>query len=84
VGWSVPGLIAPRNSVGKVGGILNTGNQIAGIIAPIATGYFAGPTNSFGRAFAAAAIILVIGICAYIFLLGKIEQIPEPANTVSG
>ena len=36
VGWSVPGLIAPRNSVGKVGGILNTGNQIAGVIAPIA------------------------------------------------
>lgn len=81
VGWSVPGLIAPRNSVGKVGGILNTGNQIAGIIAPIATGYFAGPTNSFGRAFAAAAIILVIGICGYIFLLGKIEQVPEPADT---
>ena len=78
VGWSVPGLIAPRNSVGKVGGILNTGNQIAGIIAPIATGYFAGPTNSFGRAFTAAAIILVIGIGAYLFLLGKIEQVPEP------
>ncbi|MBV9225323.1 MAG: MFS transporter [Acidobacteriaceae bacterium] len=83
VGWSVPGLIAPRNSVGKVGGILNTGNQIAGIIAPTATGYLAGPTNAhFGRAFAAAAIILVIGICAYIFLLGKIEQLPEPVNTV--
>jgi MFS transporter, ACS family, D-galactonate transporter len=82
VGWSVPGLIAPRNSVGKVGGILNTGNQIAGIIAPIATGYLAGPTNSFGRAFAAAAIILVLGICAYIFLLGRIEPVPEPADTV--
>ncbi len=82
VGWSVPGLIAPRNSVGKVGGILNTGNQIAGIIAPIATGYFAGPTNSFGHAFAAAAIILIIGICGYIFLLGNIEQIPEPADAV--
>ena len=82
VGWSVPGLIAPRNSVGKVGGILNTGNQIAGIIAPIATGYLAGPTNSFGRAFAAAAIILLLGICAYIFLLGRIEQIPEPTDAV--
>ncbi len=82
VGWSIPALIAPRNSVGRVGGILNTGNQIAGIIAPIATGYFAGPTNSFGRAFAAAAMILVIGICGYIFLLGRIEQIPEPADAL--
>jgi MFS transporter, ACS family, D-galactonate transporter len=77
VGWSIPSLIAPRNCTGKVGGILNFGNQIAAVVAPIATGFFAGPSNSFGRAFAAAAIILVIGICGYVFLLGPIEPIPE-------
>lgn len=80
VGWSLPSLIAPRDSVGKVGGILNFGNQLAGIAAPIATGYFAGPANSFSRAFAAAAVILVIGICGYLFLLGKIEPVPEPPH----
>ena len=58
VGWSIPSLIAPRNCTGKVGGILNFGNQIAAVVAPIATGLFAGKTNSFGRAFGAAAIIL--------------------------
>jgi MFS transporter, ACS family, D-galactonate transporter len=78
VGWSIPSLIAPRDSVGRVGGILNFGNQVAAIVAPIATGYFAGPTNSFARAFGAAAIILLAGIAGYIFLLGKIEPIPEP------
>jgi MFS family permease len=78
VGWSITSLIAPRDSVGKVAGILNFGNQLAGIIAPIATGYFAGPSNSFSRAFAAAAIILLLGICGYIFLLGKIEPVPPP------
>jgi MFS family permease len=81
VGWSVPSLIAPRDSVGKVGGILNFGNQIAGISAPIVTGYLAGPENSFSAAFAVTAIILLLGIAAYIFLLGKIEQLPEPAMT---
>jgi MFS transporter, ACS family, D-galactonate transporter len=80
VGWSIPSLIAPRNSVGRVGGILNFGNQVAAIVAPIATGYFAGPTNSFARAFGAAAIILLAGIAGYIFLLGRIEPIPEPAG----
>lgn len=80
VGWSIPSLIAPRNSVGKVGGIVNFGNQISAIVAPIATGYFAGPTNSFSRAFAAAAVILLIGIAGYLFLLGKIEPVPEPVN----
>jgi ACS family D-galactonate transporter-like MFS transporter len=77
VGWSIPSLIAPHNSVGKVGGILNFGNQIAGISAPIVTGYLAGPSNSFSSAFAVAAAILLLGIAAYIFLLGKIEAIPD-------
>ncbi len=76
VGWSITSLIAPRDSVGKVGGIINFGNQIAAIVAPIATGYLA--QKSFTAAFAAAAIILLIGICGYLFLLGRIEPVPEP------
>ncbi|MGI8960586.1 MAG: MFS transporter [Bryobacteraceae bacterium] len=80
VGWSIPSLIAPRDSVGRVGGILNFGNQLAAIVAPILTGYFAGPANSFSRAFAAAAAILLVGIGGYILLLGKIEQLPEPGG----
>jgi MFS family permease len=75
VGWSVPSLIAPRNSVGRVGGILNFGNQLSGICSPIVTGYLAGPQNSFTAAFAVAAVLLLIGIAAYVFLLGEIEPI---------
>jgi MFS transporter, ACS family, D-galactonate transporter len=78
VGWSIPSLIAPRDSVGKIAGILNFGNQLAGICSPIITGYLAGPENSFSRALAAAAVILAGGIAAYVFLLGSIEQVPEP------
>jgi MFS transporter, ACS family, D-galactonate transporter len=78
VGWSIPSLIAPRDSVGRIGGILNFGNQVAAIVAPILTGYFAGPSNSFARAFGAAAVILLAGIAGYVFLLGKIEPVPEP------
>lgn len=79
VGWSMPGLIAPRDSVGKLGGILNSGNQLAGILAPIITGYLVkGAHNSFGPAFAVTAGVLVMGIAAYVFLLGKIEPVPEP------
>ncbi len=78
VGWSLPGLIAPRDSVGKVGGILNFGNQVAGISAPIVTGYLVGQHNSFGNAFGVTAVILLVGIAAYVFLLGKVEPVPEP------
>lgn len=78
VGWSIPSLIAPRESVGTLGGILNFGNQLAGIAAPIATGYIFQATHSFFWAFAAAGVFLLIGIGGYVFLLGPMAPVPEP------
>ena len=78
VGWSIPSLIAPRESVGTLGGILNLCNQLAGIAAPVVTGYVVQATHSFSGAFIAATVFLLIGIAGYIFLLGRIESIPEP------
>ena len=82
VGWSVPALIAPGDSVGSVGGIMNLSNQISGIAAPIITGFLVSGSQSFAAAFSVAAVYLLIGIAAYIFLLGEIRTIvlpPEPA-----
>ena len=79
VGWSIPSLIAPRNSVGKLGGILNFGNQLAGICSPIVTGYLVGSGGSYSAAFAVAGALLLLGIASYIFLLGRIEQIEDAA-----
>jgi len=78
VGWSIPSFIAPRESVGRVGGIMNFATQIAAISAPVITGYFARAHN-FGGSFALAAVVLAIGIAGYILGLGKLRVIPEPA-----
>jgi MFS transporter, ACS family, D-galactonate transporter len=78
VGWSLPSLIAPRESVGTVGGIMNLCNQIAGIAAPIVTGFIVAYTRSYSAAFLAAAAFLLLGIAAYIFLLGDMAPVPEP------
>ena len=78
VGWSIPSLIAPKESVGTVGGILNFSNQLAAIAAPIVTGYVVEATHSYSWAFLAATAILLISIGAYIFLLGRMETVPEP------
>jgi MFS transporter, ACS family, D-galactonate transporter len=80
VGWSIPSLIAPRNSVGRIGGILNFSNQIAGIAAPILTGYIVAATHSFAGAFLAAAVLQIVSIAAYLVLLGRMEPIPEVAK----
>jgi len=73
IGWSVPGLVAPRSSVGSMGGIMNFSNQVSGILAAVLTGYFVQSLHSFTLAFAVAGAYLCVGICAYIFLLGRIE-----------
>ena len=78
VAWTVPSLIAPRESVGRLGGIVNFCGQLGAISAPIVTGYVATVTHAFSSAFAAATGILLLGIGGYIFLLRRIEPIPEP------
>jgi MFS transporter, ACS family, D-galactonate transporter len=79
VGWSIPSLIAPRESVGTIGGILNFASQLSAIAAPIATGYIVQAKHSFAGAFIAAAVFLVIGIAGYVFLLRDMQPIPEPS-----
>jgi ACS family D-galactonate transporter-like MFS transporter len=78
IGWSIPGLIAPKGTVGTVGSIMNFFNNVAGIIAPIVAGFVFESTRSFALNFLIAGVILVIGILCYIFLLGRIEQIQAP------
>jgi sugar phosphate permease len=78
VAWTVPSLIAPRESVGTLGGAVNFCGQIAAISAPIVTGYIVSGTHSFAAAFVTATVILLLGIVGYIFLLGRIEPISEP------
>ena len=75
-------MIAPRGSVGTVGGIVNFSNQLSGIAAPIITGLVITLTHSYAWAFGIAAIYLVIGVSSYVFLLGRIEPI-EPEFTTA-
>jgi sugar phosphate permease len=81
IGSSIVALIAPEGSVGTVGGIVNFVNNLLGIAAPIVTGFIVSATGSFAFGFVVAAAVLVVGILCYIFLLGRIEQIPSPHAT---
>jgi ACS family D-galactonate transporter-like MFS transporter len=78
VGWSLPSLIAPTNGVGAVSGLMNFANNLMGGVAPIVTGYILGRTHSFALAFTVAGVVLLVGVAAFYFLLGRIEPIPDP------
>ncbi len=75
VGWSVPSILVPDSSTGRVGGIINFSNQLSAIAAPILTGYTVGRTHAYGWAFGIAGAYLCVGILSYVFLLGRIERI---------
>jgi len=79
VGWSIPGLIAPHNSTGQVGGIMNALNNVANFFAPVVTGYIVAQSHSFYAALITAGVILIFGIFSYTVILGRIDKVPEPA-----
>jgi MFS transporter, ACS family, D-galactonate transporter len=78
MGWSIPSLIAPRGGTATIGGIMNFLNNMMGVVAPITTGYIVCATQSFTGAFLVAGIVLVVGIVAYIFILGRLQPIADP------
>jgi len=79
VGWSIPGLIAPNNSTGQVGAIMNCLNNVANFFAPVVTGIIVAKTGSFYAALVTAGVILIVGIFSYTVILGHIDKTPEPA-----
>jgi len=81
VSWSLPSLIAPRGGVGTVGSIMNFANNVMGAVAPIVTGMIVGSTHSFTNAFLVAGVVLLTGVASFVFLLGRIEPVPEPSGT---
>jgi ACS family D-galactonate transporter-like MFS transporter len=83
VGWTLPGILVPNSSTGKVGGIMNFGSQISAIMAPVITGYLTSWTHNFAAAFALAAGLLMVGTLSYACLLGKIERIDAPLTALT-
>jgi ACS family D-galactonate transporter-like MFS transporter len=73
--WAAPSLIAPRSNVATVGSIMNFSGQVAGISAPVITGYLHKSTNGFSGAFFIAAGLQICGLLAYVVLVKEITPI---------
>jgi len=74
INWVFVSLLAPKNMVGLVGGCFNFIGGLSAVIVPIAIGYLA-QDGDFKPALAMVAGLAVCGLCSYIFLVGKVEQI---------
>jgi MFS family permease len=80
VGLSVGNLFAviqccaPPEEVGVWTGFENFAGNIGGVLAPILTGFLIARTGSYFPGFALAAGLLITGIFAYWFIVGKLRK----------
>ena len=76
--WVFVSTLAPKSLIGLTGGVFNFIGNLASIVIPIVIGYLARGGN-FQPALIFISSVTVLGACSYIFVVGKIERIPENA-----
>src|SRR5438128_8952400 len=73
--WAITQTLAGPEAAGKWTGIQNFVGNLGGVISPLIAGLIVEQTRSFFLAFAAAALILVLGAGCYLFLEPRVEPI---------
>lgn len=69
--WALTQTLIPGGSIAMVVGIQNTAANLAGIVAPIVTGFLIDQTGSFDAPIKFVGLFLAIGILGYIFLVRR-------------
>ena len=67
--WAMTQTISPARVIGRVIGYQNTIANLAGICAPILTGYLVGETKDFRMAISFAGVSLLLACAAFAFLV---------------
>jgi MFS transporter, ACS family, D-galactonate transporter len=86
-GMTSPGIftfcqtLAGPHAVGKWYGAQNGFSNLAGVVGPALTGFVVQATGNFVMPFAITSLLCVVGGLAWVFLVGRIEQINWPPKT---
>ena len=67
--WALTQTLIPASAIGRVSGVQNTAASIAGIVAPILTGWLKQATGSYEAPMQAIWFFLVVGVLAYLFMV---------------
>jgi MFS transporter, ACS family, D-galactonate transporter len=79
--WALTQTLMPDVGAGKIGGVQGVALNLAGIVAPIVTGWLKEVTGSYTAPMQAMGVILLIGIGSYLFLIREPvapARIPSP------
>lgn len=67
--WALPQTAMPSSMAGRVAGSQNVALTVAGILAPLLTGWLKQISGGYAAPMAVTSVILMIGVAAYVFLV---------------
>jgi MFS family permease len=67
--WALTQTLIPAAAIGRISGVQNCAASVAGIVAPILTGWLKQQTGSYQAPMQAIWFFLVLGVLAYVFLV---------------
>jgi ACS family D-galactonate transporter-like MFS transporter len=74
--WVLVSLMAPRNLLGLTGGVFNFCGNLGGTITPFVIGVIV-KYGGFDAALVFISAMALGGALSYIFLVGKVERVPD-------
>jgi MFS family permease len=80
--WALTQTLVPREAAGRVAGVQNTALNLAGIVAPILTGWLKQVTGSYIAPMQAIWVILLAGVGAYLLLVRQPARQPRQSFSV--
>ena len=74
--WSLVSATAPERLIGLTSSVFNFMGGVAGILSPIVIGFLL-RSGDFRLPLVFIAVIEALGVCSYIFVVGKLERVAE-------
>lgn len=69
--WALTHTLIPGGRIATIAGVQNTAANLAGVIAPMLTGFLIDMTGTFDAPIMAVGFMLGIGILGYVFLVRR-------------
>jgi MFS family permease len=69
--WALTQTLIPASAIGRVSGIQNCACSVAGIVAPILSGWLLERTGGYDAPMLAILVVLMVGVFCYLFLISE-------------
>jgi MFS family permease len=81
--WALTQTLVPATAIGRISGVQNCAASLAGIVAPIVTGWLKQQTGSYGAPMRAIWVVLALGALSYLLLMRE-KYAPQACAAESG